>query len=187
VRPLLGARKARELRRVDIADLLAKADAKAREAGREGCGERRLKGLVGGVFSWAVERGILEANPAHGVKVRPDGKRSVAVDAAAYRRLGRMLAEAEMRAEPWQAIEAIRLLALTGCRRGEIAGLRWSEVDLEGQALRLGESKARASMRPLGQAARDGLAEAPRPVNQGPCVPLRPESAERHAWRGCGR
>ena len=58
-----------------------------------------------------------------------------------------------MRGEPWQAVEAIRLLALTGCRRGEIAALRWREVDLIGQALRLGDTKTGASVRPLGRAA----------------------------------
>jgi integrase len=153
VLPLIGVRKARELRRADVIDFLIKAGKQAREAGYGGAGERRLKGLIGGVFSWAIERGIVETNPTHGVKVRPDGKRFVAMDAVTYRRLGRALAEAETHGEPWQAVGAIRLVALTGCRRSEIAGLRWSEVDLEGQALRLGDSKTGASIRPLGQAA----------------------------------
>jgi hypothetical protein len=144
VLPLIGARKARDLKRVDLANFLAEAGGRAREAGYGGAGERRLKGLLGGVFSWAVERGILEANPTHGVKTRPDGKRSLAVDAATYRRLERLLTEAELRAEPWQAVQAIRLLTLTGCRRSEFVRLKWSEVDLEGQALWLGDTKTGA-------------------------------------------
>lgn len=47
----------------------------------------------------------------------------------------------------------------TGCRFGEIAKLRWSEVDLDGQALRLADSKTGASVRPLGQPAADILEE----------------------------
>ena len=44
----------------------------------------------------------------------------------------------------------MRLLALTGCRRGEIIGLPWAEVDQQGRALRLADSKEGASVRPVG-------------------------------------
>ena len=40
---------------------------------------------------------------------------------------------------------AIRLIALTGCRRSEILNLKWSEVDFEGSCLRLGDTKTGAS------------------------------------------
>ena len=46
--------------------------------------------------------------------------------------------------------EILRLIALTGCRRGEIISLRWSEVDIEGSCLRLKDSKEGASVRPVG-------------------------------------
>jgi integrase len=157
IKPLLGGRRARSLTRTDVREFLAAADRRAREAGYRGAGERRLKGLLGGMLAFAMELGIVEANPCLGVKTRPDGRRKVALDAAGYRTLGRMLDEAEMRGEPWQAIGAIRLLALTGARRGEIAHLRWREVDLAGQALRLGDTKTGASVRPIGQHARDVL------------------------------
>jgi hypothetical protein len=52
----------------------------------------------------------------------------------------------------WQAVEAIRLIALTGCRRGEIQRLRRTEVDQAGQALRLGDTKTGYSVRPIGLA-----------------------------------
>ncbi len=41
------------------------------------------------------------------------------------------------------AIAAIRLLALTGCRRGEIVNLRWRSVDLQRRLLALDDSKTR--------------------------------------------
>jgi integrase len=47
----------------------------------------------------------------------------------------------------------MRLWALTGCRRDEIASLKWSEVDLEHGCLRLADSKTGKSARPLGLAA----------------------------------
>jgi integrase len=42
---------------------------------------------------------------------------------------------------------------VTGCRRGEIEKLRRPEIDLAGQALRLGDTKTGRSVRPIGQAA----------------------------------
>jgi integrase len=88
-----------------------------------------------------------------GVRRESDRKRNVRLDEAAYRRLGSRLVAAERAGMRWQAVEAIRLIALTGCRRGEITSLRKSEVDVTGQALRLGDSKTGASVRPIGLAA----------------------------------
>jgi len=48
---------------------------------------------------------------------------------------------------------AIRMIALTGCRRSEILNLKWSEVDLANACLRLGDTKTGASIRPLPEAA----------------------------------
>src|SRR5450755_2159785 len=61
------------------------------------------------------------------------------------------------------AIAAVRLLALTGCRRGEVLGLHWSEVDEAGRAFRLTESKEGASVRPIGGPAFSVLAQLDRP------------------------
>ncbi len=52
-----------------------------------------------------------------------------------------------------KALSIARLWALTGCRRDEIAGLRWSEVDLGRGLLVFGDSKTGKSVRPLGAAA----------------------------------
>jgi integrase len=46
-----------------------------------------------------------------------------------------------------------RLWALTGCRRDEIAGLNWAEVDLDSGLLKLADGKTGKSIRPLGMAA----------------------------------
>ena len=54
---------------------------------------------------------------------------------------------------PWQSVAAVRLLALTGCRRSEILELRWSEVDLDRGQLLLADSKTGESVRPLSKAA----------------------------------
>lgn len=51
------------------------------------------------------------------------------------------------------ACAALRLIALTGLRRGEAYGLRWSEVDLDGSCLRLADLKTGRSMRAIGATA----------------------------------
>jgi integrase len=68
-----------------------------------------------------------------------------------YRQLGKALEAAEAADDAVQGITAIRLLALTGCRSGEILGLKWQEVDKPGNCLRLADSKEGASIRPMGE------------------------------------
>ena len=69
------------------------------------------------------------------------------------------------------AIPLVRLLALTGCRWGEVVSLTWPEVDLEGRQLRLGSTKIGYSVRPLGRPAAKllGKTSAPRQERDGYC------------------
>jgi integrase len=53
------------------------------------------------------------------------------------------------------AVSAVRLIALTGLRRDEACGLRWSEVDRPSSCLRLASSKTGRSIRPIGKPAID--------------------------------
>jgi integrase len=73
-------------------------------------------------------------------------------------RLGAVFREAK---DPL-AIAALRLIALTGLRRGEAFCLRWSEIDTQNQALRLESSKTGKSIRVIGKAALDLLQSLPR-------------------------
>jgi integrase len=59
------------------------------------------------------------------------------------------------------AIAAIRLLLFTGCRRGEIIGLRWQWVDFERRCIRFSDSKTGAKTVPLGDPAIDLLRGVP--------------------------
>jgi integrase len=88
----------------------------------------RAVGLLGGMLTYAREMGYIERNPAHGVRKPADKRRSFRLGPEEYRALGQALETAERRGEHWQATAAIRLVALTGCRRSEILYLKWSEV-----------------------------------------------------------
>ena len=56
----------------------------------------------------------------------------------------------------------IRLLMLTGCRRSEIITLKWEDLDLEHDELRLRDSKTGAREVPLSPAVRKILVGLPR-------------------------
>ena len=141
-----GSRVVRHIDRADCVRCLEKLI-----AGKHGAA--RTYGLLGGVLSYAVAQGYIEANPAHGVKKPADRRREFRLDAEGYRVLGKSLEAAEERVEVWQAVTAIWLLALTGCRKSEVLKLRTTEVDFQGRCLRLGDTKTGGSTRPLGEAA----------------------------------
>jgi integrase len=194
--PLLSNRKVRDLTTPDMVRFMrdvtngkTAADIKTGNRGRaiveggKGTAARTV-GLFGGILSFAVSEGVIAANPIRGVKRPADARREVRLSPEEYRYLGEALAAAEADGLPWQVVAAVRLLALTGCRRGEIETLRWADVDLAGRCLRLSDSKTGKSVRPLGSAAAAVLAALPR---SGPFVlpgrdPARHFSGLPKAW-----
>jgi integrase len=164
--PLLGTKSVRKLETPDIVrfmrDVAVGKTAANINTGRRGRAivkgghgtARRTLGLLGGIFSFAVSEGIIPFNPSRGVKRSADSRRVVRLSRSQYRALGNALREAEHSGENRMAILAIRLLALTGCRRGEIERLQWAEIDLEACCLRLSDTKEGKSVRPIGKAAR---------------------------------
>jgi integrase len=141
--------------------------------------------LLGGILSFAVSEGIIPANPVRGIKRPADERREIRLSEEQYRLLGQRLAEAEACGENPVAVLGIRLLALTGYRRGEIESLQWPEVDRAGRCLRLADSKEGRSIRPIGRIAIELLASI---SNQGQFVlpgrlPNKPFTGLPKAWR----
>jgi integrase len=86
----------------------------------------RARQSLSAFFAWAIREGVAEANPVIGTN-DPAGY----IDAR-----DRVLSNAELRAiwlhaGPGDFGRIIRLLILTGCRRDEIGGLQWCELDLD--------------------------------------------------------
>ena len=80
-----------------------------------------------------------------------------------FGRLGRALDELETGGRlPVHVAAAIRLLMLTGCRCGEVLTLRWEDVALERNEIRLRDSKTGPRVVPLSPAAARVLAGIPR-------------------------
>ncbi|MBE0580828.1 site-specific integrase [Devosia sp.] len=132
----------------------------ARVTGGAGTAARTV-GLLGGILSWGIRQGALASNPALGVERAADKKRDRHLSPDEFRALGKALEGAV--AEPWQAVAGIWLLALTGCRLGEIVRLQWSEVDLDAEVLVFGDTKSGRSIRPLGSPAQSILRGLERP------------------------
>lgn len=99
--------------------------------GGEGAARMSIR-LLRAIFSWGVKERLIKDNPAQGIELGQDGRREVMLAAEDYQRLFRVLDqfEKEHRIRPAVA-DCLRVLALTGARRNEIAGLRWSEVNIK--------------------------------------------------------
>jgi integrase len=101
----------------------------AKDSGRVTARQARVH--LAAMFAWAMREGLCEANPVaatndpgHGIRPRE-----------------RVLSDAEL-AAVWHAADGaddfshiVRLLMLTGCRRGEVGGLRWGDVNLDSGAM----------------------------------------------------
>jgi integrase len=84
---------------------------------------RSIRATFSTVLQYAVERGFLTENPAHGIRIRQ----------ADTRRERRFYSSAEMRrllavSEPCRSVVSVAVL--TGMRIGEILALRWKRIDL---------------------------------------------------------
>jgi len=135
--------------RVGPEDVAAWFDEASRD--RPGAANRAFEILRSMMFR-AEECGFRErgTNPCIGIKKNP--RRNVArfLDMDELARLGRAL---DAREDRWpEAVAAIRLLALTGCRRSEVLDLRWRDIGED--AIALEDSKTGPRAVPLGEAAR---------------------------------
>ena len=98
-------------------------------------------------------------NPCLDIEKNPSKKLARFLDTDELARLGRALDDYEAR---WpEAIAAVRLLALTGCRRSEVLDLRWRDIGSD--ALNLADSKTGPRAVPLGKAARAHIEALPGP------------------------
>jgi integrase len=130
--------------------------------GGEGAARKVVRDLSA-MFSFAKRREIVAANPVDAAAVRKtDNKVERFLSLDEIQRLGAALTALEAECLNPKAANIARLWALTGCRRDEIAGLRWAEVDIENGLLLFSNTKTGRSVRPLGAAARALLSTIPR-------------------------
>jgi integrase len=169
--PLLGKKPVQSLRPADISKFVGDV-ASGKSATIEKTSKKRGKsivkgglgtaartvGLLGGILTYAVDQGLIDKNPARGIRKPADGVRTRRLSDDEYRLLGQILRRKAADEQFKTTVQIIRHLALTACRRGEAIGLSRSEVDVDGSCLRLADSKEGASVRPVGLPVLDLLA-----------------------------
>lgn len=161
IKPLIGKKLVIDLKRADVASVVRDVtEGKTATSGKSGkprglvkvTGGKgtaaRTKGLLGGVLTYAVDRGIIESNPATGVRTATDNVRHRRFTDDELRAIGKAIAEAHD--QNWQVIAFSRLAFLTGWRKSEIESLRWDALDLDHSTAILADSKEGRSIRPLG-------------------------------------
>ena len=103
--------------------------------------------VLSAMYEQAARWGMVPegCNPCRLIMKYPERRRERFLTDSEFTRLGEALDEAEARGgASASAVAAIRLLALTGCRRSEVLGLRREDVALEQAEVRLPDSKTGA-------------------------------------------
>ena len=103
-------------------DLLEKIDAE-----RGGYMSNRTLAAIRRLFSWAVERDVLDASPAQNVK--PVGKEVSRDRVLTYDELRTFWKATDGDDHPWHSF--FRTLLLTAQRRSEVATMRWQDLDAD--------------------------------------------------------
>lgn len=172
--PLLGKKKVPDVQRNDIKRFLrdvangkTSSDTKTGKYGRaivtggKGTASRTV-GLLGGIFSFALDLGLIETNPVHGVKRYADKKCNRFLTEPELVSLGNAMRTALLKGANPAAIAILKLLIFTGARKGEIESLLWREVDFDQGFLRLEDSKTGQKVVPLNAGALAILAGTPK-------------------------
>ncbi len=148
-------------------------------------GANRTLDVLRQILNFAVSCGHIVANPSRTVRRNRQPARNRFLSRTEVARLHAVLDAHRGRGSGRQQAEVIRLLLFTGCRKGEIIRLRWSEVD--GDVLRLHDSKTGPRLVYLNAQARAVLTRQPR--NGSDFVfpslddPLHSRSPELSLWR----
>jgi integrase len=153
IKPAFGSRRLSSLTRSDV---------KAWHTALRGSpyAANRAVAVLRKMFSLAVnEWELADENPTLGIKMFRETKRERFATDDDLARIGRWLRASEKAGavHPGFAL-AVRLLALTGMRLGEVLTLEWSAVDIQNSVIRLADAKAGARIVALGAPTRALLA-----------------------------
>ncbi len=165
IKPLVGRKKVQDVTRADIKKFLqdvaqgkTAADIKTGKRGRaivrggEGAATRTV-GLLGGIFAYAVDCGMIDTSPVIGVKRFIDKKGNRYLSQQELVALGEGLRRAELEGENPSALSILKLLVFTGARKSEIETLKWPEIDFKAGYLKLADSKTGQKAIPLNAGA----------------------------------
>lgn len=119
---VLGKKRVAALRTKDIEDFYTQLV----RQGQSGASLRRVHGALRQSLAWAKRRGYVASIATEGIELPPLGSRDIQPPELAH---VRKVLDVAMAEDP-DFGTLIALVAVTGCRRGEVCGLRWKDVDL---------------------------------------------------------
>ena len=148
-------------------------------------GANRTLDILKQIFNYAIECGFVLNNPTNGIRRNPRLKLTRFLSRDEISQLHEALESHCGRDSGRQQIDIIRLLLFTGCRKGEIIHLRWSEY--HGDRLYLHDSKTGARTVHLNTQAQSILDRQPK-VSDIYVFPSfqntsKPRSSELSLWR----
>ena len=123
--PKLKARQIKDITRVEITSLLKAVEKRAPEVARN------QRNHLWGIFEYAIDSGLVDANPVPSIRVlkKRDQENHPALTPD---EIGAFLRDLNDRSRlNEQTRIAMLLVMLTACRKNEIIGGRWDEIDLE--------------------------------------------------------
>lgn len=134
IEPVLGSMRVARLRPHHIEDLYSDLVAE----GQSGSSIRKVHWALRQSLAWAHRRGYCSIIASEGIELPPLGAKEMEPPSSVDVRtvIDHMLGK-----DPdWGTLVAV--IAWTGCRRGEVAGLRWEDVDVKGGNLVIRRSVA---------------------------------------------
>lgn len=123
--PKLKARQIKDINRVEITALLKAVEKRAPEVARN------LRNYLWSIFEYAIDSGLISANPVPSIRIlkKRDQKNHPALSPDQIGEFLRKLDERALLEE--QTRIAMLLVTLTTCRKAEIIGGKWEEINLE--------------------------------------------------------
>lgn len=151
-----GQRDIREIKRFDVLEIMDAAVARGSTYQAN-----RILSNIRKLFNWCVERGIVETSPITGLKAptKEESRDRVLEDDEIVRLLR------ACRNDVYPFRQFVPILLATAQRRGELAEMRWSEVDLDAKQWVIPAERSKNGkphVVPLSPYALDVLNEVPR-------------------------
>ena len=163
IKPLIGTRMVSQLKLADIerlqGDIAAGRTARPRTsprgghtAGGSGVAARSV-GTLRSLCNHARRLGVIENNPAHGVRIMASQRLKRYLSAGEIRHLGKVMTQMEREGEHPTGIAAIRIMLLTGFRRMEVLAMCKEWVQPDDNLVRFPDTKSGPQIRAAGDAA----------------------------------
>lgn len=117
----------------------------------------RTVSLLTAILEFAKNRKLISENPGRGIQRPKDRIRNVFLSPDEITDFGIALTQAKNNLKNNKALNIILLLLLTGCRKNEIASLKWSYIDFRHQCFRFPDTKTGQQNRIFGRSVADIL------------------------------